>query len=162
MPGNLCTSAIVLAAAGLGLFTMAVAPSNKPTMKPAAHAMNISGGVAINGYDPVAYFTDGEPVKGTPCLEMDYQGTAYRFASQENLDSFAENPSAFLPQLGGFSVYGMAKGKRYDVSPTSFDIIEGKLYLSRNDKVRQLWQANPSGYLGQAEENWRTLYAPKG
>jgi YHS domain-containing protein len=160
MPGNLCTSAIVLAAAGLGLFTMAVTPSDEPTLESAALPVNASSGVAINGYDPVAYFTDGEPVRGTPCLEMEYQGAAYRFSSQENLDRFALDPSAFLPQLGGFSVFGMAKGKRYDVNPTSFDIIDGKLYLSRNKKVRQLWQANPNGYLGRAEENWRALYAP--
>jgi YHS domain-containing protein len=160
MPGNLCTSAIVLAAAGLGLFTMAVAPSNEPAVDRAALTVNVSAGVAINGYDPVAYFADGEPVRGTPCLEMEYQGASYRFASPENLEAFAEDPAAFLPQLGGFSVFGMAKGKRYGVNPTSFDIIDGKLYLSRNDKVRQLWQVNPGGYLGQAQENWRALYAP--
>lgn len=160
MPGNLCTSVIVLAAAGLGLLTMSVAPSDESALDSAALPISVSSGVAIDGYDPVAYFTDGEPVLGTSCLEMEYQGTAYWFSSQENLDQFAENPSAFAPQLGGYSVFGMAKGKRYDVNPSSFDIIDGKLYLSRNDKVRQLWQANRDGYLGRAEENWRALYAP--
>lgn len=160
MPGNLCTTAIVLAAAGLGLVTVAVAPSNESGVTTAALPVNVSAGVAIDGYDPVAYFTDGEPTRGNPCLEMEHQGAAYRFASQENLEAFAQDPSAFLPQLGGFSVFGMAKGKRYDVNPTSFDIIEGKLYLSRNRKVRELWQANPVGYLDQAQENWRALSAP--
>jgi YHS domain-containing protein len=160
MPGNLCTSAIVLAVTGLGLFSVAMSPSDESAIEAAGHSVNVTGGVAIDGYDPVAYFTDGEPVIGTPCFEMDYQGTAYRFSSEENLDRFAQDPVAFLPQLGGYSVFGMAQGKRYDVNPKSFDIIDGKLYLSRNAKVRQLWQANPDGYLDRAEENWRALYAP--
>lgn len=160
MPGNLCTSVIVLGAAGLGMLTMTVTPSTEMATETATSSINAVDGVAIDGYDPVAYFTDGEPVRGTPCFEMEHEGTVFRFSSQEHLDQFAESPSAFLPQLGGYSVFGMARGKRYDVNPTSFDIIDGKLYLSRNKKVRQLWQANPTGYLDRAEENWRALYAP--
>lgn len=160
MPGNICASAMVLAAAGFGLFTMAVAPSNDTDAGPVAAVMNQTDGVAISGYDPVAYFVDGEPARGTPCFEMDYQGTVYRFSSEENLEIFARDPAAYLPQLGGYSVFGMAKGKRYDINPTAFDIIDGKLYLSRNKKVRELWQVNPEGFIDRAEENWRALYAP--
>jgi YHS domain-containing protein len=160
MPGNLCTSMVVLAAAGLGWLTMSATPPIDSALDTVTPSMNVSDGLAMDGYDPVAYFTDGEPVQGTSCLEMEYQGAAYWFSSQENLERFAQDPAAFLPQLGGYSVFGMAKGKRFDVNPTSFDIIDGKLYLSRNKKVRQLWQANPDGYLDRAEENWRALHAP--
>jgi len=162
MPGNLCASAMVLAAAGFGLFTMAVAPSNDTDTDagPISAAMNQTDGVAIDGYDPVAYFVDGEPARGTPSFEMEHLGTVYRFSSQENLDAFARDPAAYLPQLGGYSVFGMAKGKRYDINPTTFDIIDGKLYLSHNRKVRELWQVNPEGFIDRAEENWRALYAP--
>jgi len=160
MPGYLCTSAMVLAAAGFGAFTMAVAPSNDNDAAPLAAVINQTDGVAIDGYDPVAYFVDGEPARGTPRFEMEYQGSIYRFSSEENLEAFSRDPSAYLPQLGGYSVFGMAKGKRYDINPTAFDIIDGKLYLSRNRKVRELWQVNLEGFINRAEENWRALYAP--
>ena len=158
MPGNLCTTAIVLAAAGLGLVTFTVATPTDPRVDPTRPAVNAVNGVVIDGYDPVAYFVDGEPVKGSPCLEVDHQGVAYRFSTPENRDRFQEDPTAFAPQLGGYSVFGMARGKRYDVDPKSWDIIDGKLYLSRNKKVRTLWQVNPTGYLNSAEANWRDVH----
>jgi YHS domain-containing protein len=160
MPGNLCTSVIVLAATGLGMFTMTLGPSDEAATERSVTPVNVSDGVALNGYDPVSYFVDEEPVEGTSCLEIEHAGVAYRFASLENRDRFIEDPSAYVPQLGGYSVFGMAKGKRYDVSPKTWDIIDGKLYMSRNRKVRELWQANTEGYINQAESHWRAQHAP--
>lgn len=151
---------IILGTAGFATIAMAVVPSGVPTPQPVPHAVSQTNGIAIDGYDPVSYFADGEPLQGTPHFEKEYQGAVYRFASQENLEAFAAAPSAYLPQLGGYSVFAMAKGKHYGADPTAFDIIDGKLYLSRNKKVRDLWQANPAGFLGQAEENWRARQAP--
>jgi hypothetical protein len=86
-----------------------------------------------------------------------FDGIIYQFSSEENLELFRADPLAYLPEFGDFSVFGIAKGKTYDIDPTAFDIIDGRLYLSRNEKVRGLWQSNPEGYIFSACRNWCEL-----
>jgi len=117
--------------------------------------MSHQDGVAIQGYDPVAYFTDGAPLKGEPTLRADWGGVVWHFTTPENRDHFLDDPERFAPRLGGHSVYGVVRGKTYTADPRVFDIIEGRLYLSRNENVREIWQRNPDGYLRTAEERWQ-------
>lgn len=122
-------------------------------------SLSVRDGLAINGYDPVAYFSDYTAVRGKETLAVDFDGARFLFAAPENRDRFLRNPEKYLPQFGGFSTFGMAKGKLYSADPEVFDIIDGRLYLSRNEKVRELWQQNPEGYIELAENNWRDLRA---
>ncbi len=118
-------------------------------------AVNNRDGVAIHGYDPVAYFDDLEAVPGEPGIETVWAGTRWRFSSERNRARFLDDPRRYAPQYGGFEAYGVALGKAYDVDPTVFDVIDGKLYLHRNDRVRELWQRNPGGYIAEADAAWR-------
>ncbi|WP_420402636.1 YHS domain-containing (seleno)protein [Nisaea sp.] len=122
-------------------------------------SLSVRDGLAINGYDPVAYFSDYAAIRGEEALSVEFDGARILFAAPENRDRFLQDPDKYLPQFGGFSTFGMARGKLYSADPEVFDIIDGRLYLSRNEKVRELWQRNPSGYIDLAENNWRDLRA---
>lgn len=114
----------------------------------------VRDGVALAGYDPVAYFLDREPVPGSDSYSVEWNGAVWRFASAEHAALFRDRPERFAPQYGGYSLYGMSLGKAYVPDPRVFDIIDGKLYLSRNGAVRQIWQRNPDGYIAAADRAW--------
>ena len=119
-------------------------------------AVNVQNGVAIHGYDPVAYLDDHEAIRGTPEIAADWQGARWWFASARNRSRFLDEPAAYTPQYGGFEAYGVTLGKAYDADPTVFDVVEGKVYLHRNERVRELWQRNPLGYIAEADQAWRS------
>lgn len=121
------------------------------------YAVNDLAGPAIHGYDPVAYVEDHEATPGHPELATVWRGTEWRFVSERNRSRFLDNPVAYAPQYGGFSAYGAALGKAHDIDPLVFDVIDGKLYLHRNDRVRDLWSRNPEGYIAEADEAWHHL-----
>jgi YHS domain-containing protein len=112
-------------------------------------------GVALGGYDTVSYFVDPERAPGSAAHQVTWRGAVWQFTSAENAQLFRENPERFAPQYGGYSLYGMSWGKAYTTDPRIFDIIDGKLYLSRNDAVREIWQRNPDDYIATADKKWR-------
>ncbi len=122
---------------------------------PLSYAVNAVGGVAIHGYDPVAYLIDHEAVPGSPEFAAGWRDVEWRFSSARNRALFLADPVRYAPQYGGFGAYGAALGKAYDVDPTVFDVVDGRLYLHRNDRVRELWLRNPGGYIAEADETWR-------
>lgn len=147
---------LVLVAIGL-----AAAVSRDPTdateMPVLTPTFSMHQGLAIGGYDTVAYFTDYAAVHGDEAHAVDLDGVRFLFANGDNRAQFLKDPNRYLPQFGGYSTFALAKGKLYGADPTVFDIIDGRLYLSRNERVQELWHRNPGGYIRQAEENWRTL-----
>lgn len=111
-------------------------------------------GVAINGYDPVAYFTDKKPVKGSEKYTAKYEGVTFRFASAGHKKTFEANPAHYVPQFGGYCAYGTAKGHKASTEPQAFTVVNDKLYLNYNNDVRKLWRADIPGFLVQANKNW--------
>ena len=111
-------------------------------------------GLAIDGHDPVAYFTEQKPVKGSPEFRADYQGTPFQFASAAHRDTFAANPEKFVPQYGGYCAYGMAKGYKAKIDPAAFTIVGDKLYLNYSETVRSQWLTDIPGYIRKADANW--------
>ncbi|MGK4569409.1 YHS domain-containing (seleno)protein [Flavobacterium sp. 3HN19-14] len=94
---------------------------------------NLENKVAIQGYDPVAYFKQGKAVKGKKEIASSYEGAIYYFATQADKDAFAKNPAGYEPQYGGWCAYAMgANGEKVEIDPETFKIIEGKLYLFYN------------------------------
>ena len=122
-----------------------------------AQDVNAKKGVAIHGYDVVAYF-DGSPQEGSKSHEIQYEGTTYRFASAANAKRFQDNPEAFLPQYGGYCAYAIAKnGKKVDVNPETFEIRDGKLYLFYNswaNNTLKKWLKEPVALQKLADANW--------
>lgn len=111
-------------------------------------------GVALHGYDAVAYFTAGAPAKGSASFTTIYDGARYYFASAENLKKFQANPSAYAPQFGGFCAMGVALHKKLDGDPIVWKIVDGKLYLNVNKDVQVAWQRDIPGNLAKANGEW--------
>jgi YHS domain-containing protein len=111
-------------------------------------------GVAIRGYDPVAYFTEGKSVAGSQSFTSEYKGSLFRFASVAHRDAFAGNPRKYAPQYGGYCALGMAKGYKASIDPTAFSVVGGKLYLNYSLSVREQWQEDIPGYIAKADKNW--------
>ncbi len=111
-------------------------------------------GAAIKGYDPVAYFTDGKPVEGSPNFTMDYKGATFQFASAENRATFAAAPDKYAPQFGGFCAYGTSRGYKADIDPAAFTVVDGKLYLNHSKDVQTTWVKDIPGYLTKANAAW--------
>ncbi len=109
---------------------------------------------AIGGYDPVAYFKDGKPVKGEKQFEATWNNAHWYFSSQENLDAFNSDPVKYAPQFGGFCAYGTADGHKAPTQPETFTIVDGKLYLNYNMDVKQEWMKDQAAFIHKADSNW--------
>lgn len=116
-----------------------------------------TNGVAINGYDPVAYFTNHRPVKGSDKYMATYKGATFHFASAAHRDAFAANPRRFAPQYGGYCAFGTAQGHKASTEPQAFTVVDNKLYLNYNDSVLKTWRQDVSGYIKKAEANWEKV-----
>jgi YHS domain-containing protein len=114
-------------------------------------------GLAIDGYDPVAYFTQGKPVQGVTEFEYSWNGTKYRFVSAANRDRFARDPEAFAPQYGGFCAYAVSRGYTADIDPAAWAVVDGKLYLNYSVRVQRTWEGDVPGNIKKADANWVTL-----
>ncbi len=110
--------------------------------------------LAVHGYDPVAYFTEGKPVLGSSKLVATANGASYYFASQANLDLFKAAPAKYTPQYGGYCAFGVSVAKKFDGDPTVWKIVNGKLYLNLNADVAEKFNADVPGALKNAEGNW--------
>ncbi|SOE14326.1 hypothetical protein SAMN05877838_0986 [Hoeflea halophila] len=115
-----------------------------------------SGGIAIQGYDPVAYFIDNKAVPGSPDITLTHDGATYRFASDEHRAAFEANPGQYVPQYGGYCAYGAAQGYKASVEPDQFTIADGKLYLNYNASVRARWNEDQANYINKADAYWST------
>ena len=111
-------------------------------------------GAAIRGYDPVAYFTQSQPVRGSPAHTAEFRGSTFRFASQANRDAFAANPAKYAPQYNGFCAFGVAGGYKASIDPAAFTIVDNKLYLNYNSAVQKQWRADVPGFVTRADRNW--------
>ena len=111
----------------------------------------------ISGYDPVAYFTQGKPVKGNGYNVADYQGVTYAFANEENKELFEANPEKYVPAYGGWCAYGVAVGKKFVSDPQAWKIVEGKLYLNLDKDIQRKWAKDIPGYIETANSNWKEI-----
>jgi YHS domain-containing protein len=111
-------------------------------------------GVALHGYDPVAYFTQGKPEKGMAQYSYLYKGSRFLFASAANEQKFAANPEKYAPQFGGFCAYGTANGIKVSTQPDAFAVVDGRLYLNHDLKVQERWDDDRKGNIALAEKNW--------
>ena len=116
-----------------------------------------NGDTAIMGYDTVAYFTDGKPVKGQDKLVAEYMGAKWLFASQAHLDAFKADPAKYAPQYGGYCAYGVSQDNLVSIEPDKFKLLDGKLYLNYNAEVQAKWLMDPPGFIKQADTKFQAL-----
>ncbi|MDP3857507.1 MAG: YHS domain-containing (seleno)protein [Stagnimonas sp.] len=114
-------------------------------------------GVAINGYDTVAYFTDGKPVKGSEAFTYSWNGAQWQFASKAHLDLFKAAPEKYAPQYGGYCAYGVSQGYLVSIEPEQFTVLDGKLYLNYDSGVQKKWTKDIAGYNKTADAKFSDL-----
>ena len=126
--------------------------------------VNVSGAsnIAVNGYDPVAFFTEAKPVNGSPFITAEYKGAVYLFASEEHKKLFSENPEKFAPQFGGFCAYGVGLDKLFPIDINTWQVRDNKLYLNLNSAILKEFNANFNGNIDQAGKNWPGLIEKNG
>jgi len=116
-------------------------------------------GIAIKGYDPIAYFTAGKPTKGDKAFSHEWNGAMWRFASAENLAAFKADPERHAPQFGGYCAWAVAQGYTAGIDPDAWKIVDGKLYLNYSLDVQKKWVKDIPGHISAAEANWPKLLA---
>lgn len=123
--------------------------------------LNLQKGVAISGYDPVAYFTLGKAVPGSSNVSHTYKGGVYYFATEDDRKAFIKEPTKYEPQYGGWCAFAMAtEGKKVEVNPQTFKIVNGRLLLFYNKFLTNTlisWNKNEKKLLPQADANWTKI-----
>ena len=109
---------------------------------------------AIRGYDPVAYFTIGEPTRGSDRFTTSWQGATFKFVSAANLELFKADPADYAPQYGGYCAYAVSKGATAGTVADAWTIVDGKLYLNYSLGVRQRWRKDVPRHIKAAGRNW--------
>lgn len=135
----------------------AATPALAADPAPPVHASE--QGLAIGGYDPVAYFTESRPIIGSAQFEHRWNGAVWRFASAEARDSFAANPEAFAPRFGGYCAWAVSQNYIAPGDPRVWRIVDGRLYLNFNPRAKALWEADLQGAIARGDANWPTVLA---
>jgi YHS domain-containing protein len=119
--------------------------------KPAVFA---TGEGAIRGYDPVAYFTVGEPTKGSDQYSFEWEGETFKFTNAENLAIFKADPGKYAPRYGGYCAYAVSEGYTASTVPKAWAIVDDRLYLNYSLEVRKRWAKDIPGRIAAADKNW--------
>lgn len=114
-------------------------------------------GVAIEGYDPVAYHTQSKPVKGSKDFVHSWMGAKWQFATAAHRDAFAADPERYAPAYGGYCAYAVSQGATAGIDPQAWRIVDGQLYLNLSPEIQKIWEADIPGFIAKADANWPGL-----
>lgn len=145
------------------LFSLVLAAPAVAAFAPSAMAATpevyAEGGIAVDGTDVVAYFTDGAPTAGDATITHDYMGATWQFSSEANRDAFAADPEAYAPQYGGYCAYAVSQGYTASTVPEAWSIVDDKLYLNFSTSVKRRWERDIPGHIAAADVNWPSVLA---
>ena len=113
--------------------------------------------LALDGYDPVAYFKSGKAMKGYADKAVMWNGATWHFASAENKAAFEASPQAYAPQFGGYCAWAVSEGYTAKGDPNNWRIVDGKLYVNYNASVQRSWEKDAPGHIAKGEKNWPTV-----
>jgi YHS domain-containing protein len=119
-------------------------------------------GLALQGFDPVAYFTQNTPVKGKSEFKSVHDGALYYFASEEDKALFDKDPKKYEPSYGGFCAYGVSRNKLVEIDPGAFQVVDGRLLLQYSKGIRDDFNKDAKANLSKADANWPALLEKKG
>ena len=156
-----CAPAVRQRLLPLGLLLVALGALGCAAPASAGGAVNASSltGTAIDGYDPVAYFTQGRPVEGESEFAHDWMDATWYFASAENRDRFAAAPDKYAPQYGGYCAWAVAHGYTAKIDPAAWTIVDDKLYLNYSKDVQSQWLQDIPGNIAKGDANWPKIRA---
>jgi hypothetical protein len=143
-----------LAAYAALIFVLAAAPPTARASATEGIVVDLHTGLAISGYDPVAFFTDGKPLPGSPDLELRYRGAIWRFSNVGNRAAFAAQPDVYMPQFGGYDPLGVARGVGVPGNPNVWLIAGEKLFLFYDGARRERFASDPDRVVGAANRKW--------
>lgn len=139
----------------LALLLAALTPVAVSTATAAAPAVNVDAqGLAMRGYDPVAFFTVGKPVAGNKTHRTEWNGATWQFASAEALTAFKAAPERYAPQFGGYCAWAVSQHYLAPGDPNFWKIVDGKLYLNANARAKELWEAEQAEAIVRGHANW--------
>lgn len=148
--------AVVCLAAGAAMFGTAIAATE------GKHLVNVNkDGVLIDGYDVVAYFTEGKPVMGKAEFQSRHEGATYWFSSAENKATFDADPKKYAPAFGGFCAYAVSRKGLRPIDPAIFHFVGGRLFLQHTQKAYDLFERDEAGNTVKADRNWPKLVDKK-
>ncbi|WP_395046205.1 YHS domain-containing (seleno)protein [Flavobacterium sp.] len=137
------------------LFTLSSFSQNEKRLK----NFNIENKIAIQGYDPVAYFKQKKAIKGKKELSFSYEGVIYNFSNKDNKEVFTKTPAIYEPQYGGWCAYAMGSSSdKVEIDPETFKIIDNKLYLFYNayfNNTLKSWNKDEKQLKMKADLNWK-------
>ena len=122
---------------------------------------NLKNKIAIQGYDPVAYFESNKAIEGKKGITSEFNGGIYFFSSEGNKAIFLKNPEKYLPQFGGYCAYGMSEGYKAPIQPEAFTIVDDKLYLNYNLEVKEMWLKDQKNRIAKAAKTWEKIKKEK-
>lgn len=111
-------------------------------------------GVAVDGTDVVAYFTQSRPVPGDPAFSYDWNGATWRFSTVANRDAFIADPMRYAPQYGGYCAYAVSEGYTASTTPEAWKIVDDKLYLNYSRRIQRRWERDIPSRISTADTNW--------
>jgi hypothetical protein len=152
---NRSRDAKVLAVAGILSLGLAEVGFGREPVEPVNKNRS---GIALKGYDPVAYFKAGKPVQGSPRFVHKWMDATWHFADAGNRDRFSANPEQYAPQFGGYCSWAVSQGYTADVDPEAWKIVEGKLYLNYSKGVQKKWEQDVPKRIEEANRNWPKLH----
>lgn len=120
-----------------------------------------ANGLALRGFDAVAYFAVDSAVKGDVKYEFAWNGAKWLFSSEENMKRFQADPEAYAPQFGGYCSYAVSEGYTADGDPDAWKIVDGRLYLNYNKKVKEKWEENEAERIDKGTINWQQFRKKK-
>lgn len=121
-----------------------------------------ASGVILDGYDPVAFFTDNKPVKGDQAFSFKHKGAIYYFASAEHLELFKANPAKYEPQFGGWCAYAVSLGRIAPIDVNNFSIVNGRLFIQHNQRAVNGWNKDVPGNIVKADKYWPAVSSHEG
>ncbi len=122
-----------------------------------AGPQNLIRGLAIGGYDAVAYFDANDAIRGDQRYYHDWNGATWQFANAANRDAFAADPHAYAPQYDGYCAWAAARSYKANGDPEVWDIVDGRLYLNYSRGVQRRWEQDIPGFIAQADAAWPSV-----
>jgi hypothetical protein len=141
-------------ALGIALSGGILAPPGSRAATDDRTVINVNSGLALSGYDPVAYFTDSKPTFGRADLELSRGGVVWRFSNEGNRAAFIEHSDVYMPRFGGYDPVAVARGASVPGHPMFWAVVGGRLYLFYSDKARAAFIADPGRIIETAERKW--------
>ena len=155
---KLSGSTLLTAAALVIAFTVSSCGLIPSQAESSINAVNVDESrLAIEGYDPVAYFTEAKPVQGSSQFTAEHLGATYYFSSAQHQSLFQGEPNKYAPQYGGYCAFGVSKEYKFDIDPEAWAIVDDKLYLNLNKKVQARWVPNKDELIVDADTIWTQI-----